>query len=99
MELFPDPGGDHFAGAAEALLVGVDVSGGLRPRGDVVGVEADDVPQGAVALEGEELLVVVHVENRLHRVHHPPGDGDADLHGVAQAVVDLLAGVAEGHDF
>ena len=77
----------------------MDVSGGLRPRGDVVGVEADDVPQGAVALEGEELLVVVHVENRLHRVHHPPGDGDADLHGVAQAVVDLLPGVAQGHDF
>ena len=53
--------------------------------------------RGAVALEGEVFLIIVHVENGLGRVHHAPHDRDADLDGVAEAVVYLLAGVIEGH--
>ena len=98
LDLVPDAARHHLAGASEAALVGLAVSGGVDAGGHVVGVDADDVPQGGVALQGEILLVVVHVEDRGGGVCHPPHDGDADLNGVAQAVVDLLAGIVEGHD-
>ena len=74
------------------------VAGGVDIRSDIVGIEADDVAQRRVALEGEILLVVVHVENGLGRVGHAPHHGDSDLHGVTETVVDLLAGVVERHD-
>ena len=74
------------------------VAGGVDAGGNVIGVDAHDVAQRRIALEGEIFFVVVHVENGLCRVGHTPHHGDTDLHGVAEAVVDLLAGVVERHD-
>ena len=50
-------------------------------------------------MQGEERLVVVHLEGSLGGVHHPPHNGNADFHRIAQAVVDFLLVVAERHDF
>ena len=97
LDLVADALGHQLARAAQAPLVGDAVAGGVHIRRHVVGVDAHDVAQGAVALQGEVFLVVVHVEDGLGRVHHTPDDRDADLDGVAEAVVDLLAGVREGH--
>ena len=49
-------------------------------------------------MQGKEFLVVIDIEHRLGGIDNAPCYGDADLHGVAQAVVDLLAVVAQGHD-
>ena len=74
------------------------VAGRIDVRRHVVGVDAHDVAQCAVALERKVFLVVINVKDGLRRVHHAPHDRDADLHGVAETVVDLLAGVVERHD-
>ena len=99
LNLLPDPGGYDLTGSSQAALVRDTVSGGVHAGGHVIGVDADDVPQSAVALKGQVLLVVVHLKDGLGGIHHAPHDGDADLDGVAQAVVDLLTVVVEGHDF
>lgn len=90
--------GYDLARATKAALVGLTVARGVDIRSDVVGIDAHDIAQCRVALEGEIFFVVVHVENGLCRVGHTPHHGDTDLHGVAEAVVDLLAGVVERHD-
>ena len=99
LDLVPDAGRHHLRGAPQAALVGHTVAGGVHIGGYVVGVHPHHVPQGAVTLEGEVLLVVVHIEHRLGSVGDPPDHGDADLHRVAQTIVDLLPGVVQGHHF
>ena len=98
LDLVADARGNDLARPTQAPLVGVTVAGGVDAGGNVIGVDAHDVAQRRVALEGEILLVVVHVENGLGRVGHAPHHGDSDLHGVTETVVDLLAGVVERHD-
>ena len=78
-------------------VVGLAVAGGVDAGGHVIGVDAHHIAQGAVALEGEVFLVVVHIEHRLGGVLDLPDHRDTDLHRIAQAIVDLLAGVVQGH--
>ena len=87
----------HFRGAAQAALVGHTVAGGVHVGSHIVGVDAHHVAQGAVTLQGQVLFVVVYIEHGLGGVGHTPDDGDSDFHRVAQAIVDLLAGVVQGH--
>ena len=87
----------HFRGAAQAALIGHTIAGGVHVGSHIVGVDAHHVAQGAVTLQGQVFFVVVHIEHGLCGVGHPPDHRNADLHRVAQAIVDLLAGVVQGH--
>ena len=49
-------------------------------------------------MQREKFLIIIHIEYGLCRVHDPPGDGDSDFNGIAQAVVDLLSAVVQSHD-
>ena len=48
-------------------------------------------------MQGEIFLIVIHIEHSLGGIGHAPDDRNADLHWVAQTIVDLLAGVVQGH--
>src|SRR5699024_6297935 len=98
LDLISDPGSHHLAGSTETTFVSHTVAGGVHIGSHIIWVDPHDVPQGAVALKRQILFIVIHVEHRFGSVHHPPHNGNADLHRVAQAVVDLLAIVVKGHD-
>ena len=89
----------YIAGAPKATVVGHAVACGIHVGSHVVRIKADDVAQGAVALEGKVFLIVIHVEHGLCSIGHPPCNRDTDIHGIAEAVVDFLAAVVQGHDF
>ena len=89
--------GHDFGGTAKAALIGHTVAGGVHIGRHIVRVHPHDIAQGAVTLQRQVLLVVVHMEDRLCGIGHAPDDRNADLHRVAEAVVDLLAGVIQGH--
>ena len=98
LNFIADACGHDLARAAKAALVGLTVARGVDVRGDIVGIDAHDIAQCCVALEGQVFLIVVHVKHGLGCVGHAPHHGDSDFHGVTETVVDLLAGVVERHD-
>ena len=98
LDLVADPGGYDLAGTAQAAFVCDAVPGSVHTLSHVVRIDADDIAQGAVALQGKEFLVVIHVKYGFGGVDDAPCHGDADFHRVAQTVVDLLAAVVQGHD-
>ena len=62
----------------------------------VIGIEAGDIADGGVALDGEVFLKVLHREDGDGRVRDAPDDDGADDDRVAQGVVDLLLLVVQG---
>ena len=99
LDLSTDALGNLGTGASEAAFVGQAVAGGVHIGGHIIGINAHDVAHGAVALQGQIFLEIVHVENRLGRVNHPPHHRYADVHRIAQGVVDLLLAVVQRHHF
>ena len=82
------------------LDLGLEVLGDLgrvAPQRDlplgvrVIRVAQRHVPQGGLALDVDEVVVIVDVEERLGRVDHLPDDDGGDLDRVARQVVDLEA--------
>ena len=98
LDLIADAGGNDLAGAAQAPVIGNAVAGGIHIGSNIVGVQTHDIAQGAIALQGQVFLVVIHIKNSLGGIDNAPGDSNADFHGISQAVIDLLAIIAEGHD-
>ena len=74
------------------------VAGGVHIGSHIIGINAHDVAQRRVALQRKIFLEVVYIKDGLGRIRHPPHDGDADLHRVAQAIIDFLAGIVQRHD-
>ena len=64
----------------------------------VVGIAGGQVADRGLALHLQVVLVVVHLEDGLRGVHHPPDHDGRDLDGVAVGVVDLQPGVLEVAD-
>ena len=62
----------------------------------IIRVQADDIPQCGVALDGKVFTVIVYIEYRFGRVDNLPDDDDADFNRIPQFVIDFLAGVAQG---
>ena len=58
------------------------VPGSVHTLSHVVRIDADDIAQGAVALQGKEFLVVIHVKYGFGGVDDAPCHGDADFHRV-----------------
>ena len=93
--------GDLDAGLGQPLLdlvaeVVGDVGGVAAQRVSlvvlrVVGVAGGEAAEGGLALDVDELLVVVDLEQRLRGIDHPPHDDRGDLDGIAVEVVHLEA--------
>ena len=98
LDLIPDPGSNDLAGSSQASLICDPVPGRIHIRRHIVRIDAYDIPQGRITLQGQVFLIVVNIEHRLGRIHHSPHDRDADLHRIAEAVIDLLPVIIECHD-
>ena len=81
---------------ADLVRVGAQRDVALLVR--VVRVRRGQVAERGLALDVDEVLVVVHLEQRLGRVHDPPDDDRRDLDRVAVVVVDLELGALEVAD-
>ena len=55
----------------------------------------DAIPLCLKTTDTEEIIRTIKLlEGSFGGIHHPPHDGNTDLHGIAQAIVDLLLVVA-----
>ena len=80
LDLVAELGRDHLLVGSQGLLI-------LLVR--VIGEMAGQLADGRLALDGHEVLVVVHVEGGPGRIDDVPDDDRGDLDGVAPGVVDL----------
>ena len=55
----------------------------------VVGMAARQVSQGSLALDGNEILEIIHFEQRLGGIDHLPDHDGGNIDGIAVAVIDL----------
>ncbi len=99
LNLSPDSVRDNLTGTAQASLIRYAVPGGVHIWRHIIGIDAHDIAECTVTLQGQKFFVIVHVEHRLCRVHNLPCDRNANLNRVAKAVVNLLLVVVERHDF
>lgn len=90
--------GGEFAAQRLGDLVGVATQAHARAVVLVVGVLAGEVPQRRLALDGDELGVVLDVEHGAGAVHDPPDDHGGDLDGAPGGVVHLQAFAVEVAD-
>ena len=90
---------NYVAGTTQTTLVSHTVTGGVDAGSYVIGINTNYVTQCAIALQGEEFLVVINVEYCLCSVNNAPRNGNTDFNGVTETVVDLLTVVAQSHDF
>ena len=65
----------------------------------VIGVSSGGVSCDGITLDGQIVLVILHIEYRFCGIFHFPYDNRSDLNGISQFIVYLLLFVVQGHGF
>ena len=63
----------------------------------IVGILSGRIPDDGVALDGQIVLIIFHIDHSFGRIYHPPDHHGSDLHRITQQIVDLLLFVVQGH--